>query len=564
MPTVIFHVNRSSSASFTTASTLSCPTVLACSLGQFNFSPPSPHAFSCPKPQPQQRATTMDELSPEVLSLIIDELFWRPNRLSPRPGIYASISRKWQDHIEAHTFAHISLTLNTEDLSTFETVFKEPRRQPLLRTLDLNFHLPARGHLHAGHVANSAALGTALTSLCKFLSTWETYGRTMDVLFSIDHRNYTPARRFQMLDQPETVLAAVRHVSSLQITDDEPEGKALHPTATCKIASAFPNLQFLNYTFYDPQPKRAKLRKEIRKALGTGMNSLDLPMLERLHLRGGILRLMNHSLFCGDLRDEDGVDPLNSAIHKLLQRSPIKWLELEGLVSSELFTGDNDNTDSTWPTLEQFEIRGSEVAPSGKWYSTGDPTSRYSGHTEGYGSDAGSVELSSDSDISWHRSPRDDSGSEDHSDRDAVRNGKRPEYEWRDQVDWEMLTPLLVAMARAVQRMPKLQQGSLLVGDIGPSVCVQCAASGFCYANVETRHAAPLPYEPKNFRTCRFFVGRSYDGPFLPLEQVPEEVRDAWREWLGDDGEMEAGYYYWAGPTLHHYVQQINPVPATT
>jgi hypothetical protein len=484
----------------------------------------------------------MDKLSPEILSSIINELFWRHKALSPRPGIYASISRKWQDLVERRTLAHIRLTLNGEDLSTFEKVFHDPRRQSLLRTLDLSFDLPGPGDQRAGHIANSAALGTALTSLCKFLSTWETCGRTMEVLFLINHRYCTPYRRFHMLDQPETVLAAVRHVSSLQITDDEPEGKALHPTATCKIASAFPNLQSLDYTFYDPQPKREQLRKAIRKALGTSLNSLDLPMLERLNLQGGILRLRNHSLFCGDLRDEDGVDPLNSAILKLSQRSPIKWLKLKGLVSSELFTG--DNPESTWPTLQQFQITGSQIAPSGKWYCTGDPTSRDPGHTEGYGSDADSVELSSDSDISWHRSPRDDSGSDDDSDRDAIRNGKRPEYEWREKLDWAMLTPLLVAMARAVQRMPNLRRGSLLVGSEGHGVCVQCAAPGFCYANVETRQAAPLPYEPKNFRTCRFYVAEHYDEPFLPLEQVPEEVRDAWREWLGDDGEMEAGFYW--------------------
>jgi hypothetical protein len=335
---------------------------------------------------------------------------------------------------------------------------------------------------------------------------------------------------------------------------------ALHPTATCKVARAFPNLESLTYAFYDPQPKRVQLRKAIRKELGTSLDSLALPMLKRLDLDGGILCVQNHSLFCSDLRDEDGVDPLNSAILKLSQRSPIRWLKLKGLVSSELFTG--GNPDSTWPTLQQFQITGSHIAPSGSWYYTGDPTSRHPSSTTGYGSDAESVELSSDSDISWHRSPHDDSGTDDHSDRDAIRNGKRPEYGWREKADWEMLTPLLVAMARAVQRMPNLQRGSLLVGSKGDGVCVQCAAPGFRYADFEK-------YEPRNFRTCRFYVGEDYDEPFLPLGQVPEEVRSAWREWLGDDGKMEAGFY-WNKPTIRSsftesgYVQQINPVPATT
>lgn len=66
-------------------------------------------------------------------------------------------------------------------------------------------------------------------------------------------------------------------------------------------------------------------------------------------------------------------------------------------------------------------------------------------------------------------------------------------------------------------------------------MCVQCAAPGFRYADSEK-------YEPKNFRTCRFYVGENDDEQSVPLEQVPDEVRRAWREWLGDDGGMEAGF----------------------
>jgi hypothetical protein len=267
-------------------------------------------------------------------------------------------------------------------------------------------------------------------------------------------------------------------------------------------------------------------------------------MLECLHLAGAELYIYNHSLNCGDLRDSV-VDPLNSAILSLTQRAPIKRLNLEHwLVSTELFTG---SSDSIWAGLRQFDISGGSMAPSGEWYWTGDPTSVQRESTAGYGSDyEGSTHYSSDSDISWHRSPRDDSGSEDNSDRDAIRNGHRPNHAWRNKPDWGMLTPLLVGMARAVHRMPNLQRGRLLLRDITiGDVCVECAAPGFRYADRNM-------YEPKKFRTCRFFVGEADDKTtWLTLEQLPDEVRSTWREWLGEQGVMEIhwpkhkGYFFY-------------------
>lgn len=487
----------------------------------------------------------MDKLSIEILSLIIAELSAAP---SPRPAdrprlaTYATISRTWQHLIEPRTFASIRyLKLDEKELSTFASLFRDTRRQTLLRDLYLSFEPPFEGNLRAGHIANSTALGSALTSLFKFLSTWEVDSRTIDILFHIAYANYTPFRRYFTLDQPDTVLAAVPFVSYLNVSGIC--GCALHPTAAVKLASSLPNLRTLDYRFYNPDPKRAQLRKEIRKALATSLDSLQLPMLQRLEFtQEPRLIIHNHSFEYGDLCDADGVDPLNTAVHNFSQRTPIQRLVLKDfLVSSDLFT--SQDPESTWPTLQQFNIFGGPVAPSGKWYCTGDPADASPpGSTHGYGSDASQSEYpSSDSDISWHRN-LDDSGTDDDDNRDAIRNGHRPYHEWRKVPDWDMLTPLLVDMARAVQRMPNLQSGSLHL-DVGISnVRVQCAAPGFRYADFNK-------YEPKNFRTCRFFVGEQVDSAsWYSLEQVPEQVRNAWREWLGSDGEMETGPYwrsYW-------------------
>ena len=421
----------------------------------------------------------MNKLGPEILSLIIAELSAGTSPAnSPRLATYATVSRTWQHLIERRTFASIRyLKLNEKELSTFVSLFSDVRRHTLLRTLYLTFEPPFQGNLRAGHVANSAALGSALALLFRFLSAWEVDSRNIKILFHIAYANYTPSRRYFMLDQPDTVLAVVPNVSCLRVSGVC--GSALHPTAAIKLASSLSNLRTLDYRFYNPDPKRAQLRKEIRKALATSLDSLELPMLQHLELTQlPRLQLNNHSLEYGDVRDADGVDPLNTAVHKFSQRTPIQRLVLKDfLVSSEIFT--SQDPESTWPNLQQLDISGGPIAPSGRWYWTGDPTSTSPGSTRGYGSDASeSVELSSDSDISWHRD-RDDSGTEDDSDRDAIRNGYRPMYLWRKQPDWDMLTPLLVDMARAVQRMPNLQNGSLhIMLGIG-DVCVQCAAPGF-------------------------------------------------------------------------------------
>ncbi|RKU43067.1 hypothetical protein DL546_000924 [Coniochaeta pulveracea] len=483
----------------------------------------------------------MNKLSIEIISLTIAELSVGPSpRPADRPRLakYATISRTWQHLVEAHTFASIRyLKLDEEELSTFAALFKHTRRQTLLRNLSLTFEPPFEGNLRAGHIANSTALGSALTSLFRFLSTWEVDNRTTNILFHIAYSNNTPNRRYFMLDQPDTVLAAVPYVSCLRISGVC--GCALYPTAAVKLASSLPNLRTLDYSFYNPDPKRAQLRKEVREALATSLNSLKLPMLQHLELtQDPPLFLRNHSFEYSDLRDADGVDPLNAAVHNFSLRTPIQRLVLKDfLVSSDLFV--SQDLESTWPTLQQFDISGGAIAPSGKWYCTGNTaTASPPGSTRGYGSDAyESVYPSSDSDISWHRN-LDDSGTDDDDDRDAIRNGDRPSYAWRKEPDWNMLTPLLVDMAHAVQRMPNLQVGCLYLDLVFSNVCVQCAAPGFRYADFDE-------YEPRTFRTCRLFFGDPADrASWYSLEQVPEEVRSAWRKWLGSDGEMETGAYW--------------------
>lgn len=119
--------------------------------------------------------TVMDKLSIEILSLVVAELSVGPSpRPADRPRLarYATISRTWQHLVEARTFASIRyVKLDEKELSTFAALFKHTRRQTLLRSFSLSFEPPFEGNLRAGHIANSTALGSALMSLFRFLST---------------------------------------------------------------------------------------------------------------------------------------------------------------------------------------------------------------------------------------------------------------------------------------------------------------------------------------------------------------------------------------------------------
>lgn len=138
------------------------------------------------------------------------------------------------------------------------------------------------------------------------------------------------------------------------------------------------------------------------------------------------LLINNHSFDYSDLRNEDGVDPLNSAIYDLSQRAPLRHLVLKDLlVSSELFRGNVTTPISIWASLQTFQLGGVTMAPSGNWYWTGNPSAVKRGSTDGYGSDANSY---------LFREP-DDSGTDDNSAKDAIRNGWRPIHEWRIKPD---------------------------------------------------------------------------------------------------------------------------------
>ncbi|KAK3319602.1 hypothetical protein B0T19DRAFT_478708 [Cercophora scortea] len=366
----------------------------------------------------------MDNLTPEILSLILAQVY-ADTPLVPRfasNGIprttLATVSHKWQALVEPRAFSRIKLWLTDAELSTFTNVFRSPRRRNLLRRLSL---------------------------------------RSLELSFSCYQRRKTPSRRYLTLTnlEPGPDLPSVPCITALNIRTGK--SRALHPSSICKLASHLPNLQTLTLHIKTPAPSRPALRKSLRKALAEGLESLTLPSLRRLELiQSPALEIYAHSFPCSDLCNPDGTDPLNTAIRHFAQRTPLTTLILTDImISPDLFTSSNDPTPCMWPTLHVFAIEATALAPSGEWYWTSDPSATRAWTPPEF-QDDGYPDIPR---------PADDSNSESESDfdadADAERNGYEPKYEWRDTPDDAMLTPLLVAMADAVGRMPNLRSGSL-------------------------------------------------------------------------------------------------------
>ncbi|KAK3690443.1 hypothetical protein B0T22DRAFT_491667 [Podospora appendiculata] len=487
----------------------------------------------------------MDKLSPEILSLILAYVFADAVPVLRRHGL-ATVSRKWQALVEQRAFSGITIWLNDKGLSGFADAFRSPRRRTLLRRLVVCFNLPTDGKSRRRQDKNNAALTTTLTSLYTYLSTWEPTGRTLDVSLFCDSRGNIPSRRNLTLTQ--ATLPPVPCITSLNIRARK--GRSLHPASICTLAAHLPNLQSLTLHVKTPTPSRPELRRTMRTALADGLSTLTLPSLRHLELiESPTPDIHAHSFPCANLCDPaDGTDPLNTALRRFSQRTPLTSLTLTDImISPDLFTGGSDAT-APWPTLHVFAIEASALAPSGAWYWTGDPSaSRASTPPEDDDDDDGG---GGDDDYRYMFPPPleddpDDRNSEPESNfaADAVRNGYEPSDEWRDTPDDAALTPLLVAMARAAQRMPNLRAGSLYLEHelefrAGcTEIAISCAAAGERFARSWDSEDDGVDGVKSGVRRCKVWVDAKY--PWA----VPEEVREAWREWLGETGMFETGYF---------------------
>ncbi|ROW00453.1 hypothetical protein VPNG_07928 [Cytospora leucostoma] len=511
----------------------------------------------------------MEKLSPEILSLIAGHLFEQPRRApfradssqasTPRAP-YACISRKWQAAVEPYIFAQISL--KSSELPTFAAAFSSsPYRRLLLRRIAYDVCLHTHGDSRADHARNSEAFGSSMRGLMELLADWEraldgqdeshlgklelSLGFVWDIDSDadgpVDHNfnvcKSSAARRYLTLDNGDengsSSLPTVRRVTAFKV--DVSLGLAPHPGTMCRLAGLFPNLEGLDLEYRDPAIKRREMRQEHRVALARGLDDLRvrLPRLKRVCIRRqGATDPWDHGFANQDL-EVDGVDPLCDSVRQIIEAGTLTELELvDVLLSPDLFRdrrGGPDNACAYFSALRRFMIKVGILAPSGKWYYTGDPAAVEAGSL-----DPDDVDLD-DEDSDSDDSDDEDSGDEDNTDRDAVVNGERPYHPWRTRPDTETFDPLVKSMAEAVLwGMPSLEWGCLEVGtdqDTAVGVIIQCCAAGQAFVQPPDRSGS-YPGE-KQARRWKAWVGLDTSW------HVPEDIMAVWKEWIGEEGKIE-------------------------
>lgn len=230
---------------------------------------------------------------------------------------------------------------------------------------------------------------------------------------------------------------------------------------------------------------------------------------------------------------------LCDAIRHLAQTRHLRELQLLDIITSpDLFRGlasgnstpVPDDQSSIFPDLGRLNIQCGILAPSGRWYYTGDPTA-----IEAVPEDL-VFEDGDDSDSDDNSS---DSGDEDNSTRDRFVNGEQPYYEWRTRPDPDTFDALIRDMTdAALRRMPNLEWARLEIGSafgefVG--VIIQCCEAGQPFFTPPGKRRNRPWVEDTTVRRCKAWVGKESEW------DVPSDVMATWREWAGASGSVETG-----------------------
>ncbi|KAK8067651.1 hypothetical protein PG996_006763 [Apiospora saccharicola] len=456
----------------------------------------------------------MDRLSFEIMSLILDNLPEDEDDVDeydngPKLAPYSTISRRWQAVVEARTFASVTIREQAETPTVFSP---SPYRSAALRKVEFRMDLPSDSETRAHHRQNQSA------GIKRF---------------------------FQFRDEEMGVLPNIRVVSRLKLWSHD--GPDFSPLALCQFATRFTCLRKLELSYCDLALKRSAQRKTHRAMVADGISSLgQLPYLTKLVIRhkdGS--EPANHSFKTTCLEHESSVgtvDLLCEAIRKLAQKGILEILRLNGeLVSPDLFRNrrsglaaarsgqQEEEVQAEWPSLQHLLIEAPIVAPSGRWYYTGEESD-----VEPFPTSWGSLRRP--------RSPKGDdeveTGSEalsdadmDDGDEDAEANGDDPIHRWRTVPDPAEFDQLAIDLAAAVKLMPRLKTCVFCLGpieDMSMTVGIQYAEAG-----------EEIPW----------FTDEKYDGDLTGRRwwvrtgentawEVPKELNSMCAEWAGPDSEF--------------------------
>ena len=392
---------------------------------------------------------------------------------------YATVSRGWQQRVEATTFAHITLTPVRLASPLAAQALTPDRVRRFVRTILVDVLLPpydvqaraqcedeadraindgiftdvvrrlfallAGGQAGQQHRAGVAAgyrskIRRSLRARCvsdkedldKRLLRWppaDIFERRYDSSY-LDLR---PAAGKSVQDEVEALpelhciqdfnTRAPSHYGHLYFAS-----RHFAPRILCLMASRMPRLVSIDWGLYDNEKRDAALRKGLRTDFAEALRALP-SSLQRFGLVYHRCAPLDHSFQPPSILDGDHSDKLSLALHKLSQR--LVTFNLIADVGPEVFwpLERTQDDDPFWPRMRRYHVNTGPIAPSGQWL--------------------------------FHRSDS-DSDSDDASNVDSfgpeesVAPGDEKEDPFRSKLDRDAANALLLAAARAVRRMPAL------------------------------------------------------------------------------------------------------------
>ncbi|KAK3905620.1 hypothetical protein C8A05DRAFT_12579 [Staphylotrichum tortipilum] len=409
-------------------------------------------------------------------------------------ALYATVSRAWQQHVEAVTFAHIALTPARLASPLAAQALAPDRVRHFVRSVHVDVVLPpygeearARHEDEADRAANDAVFTDVVRRLFALLAAphtgivdagyrpkirlsmmarcvsdqedieaksfqWQVSGGSYPAIFEARYESsyldLRPVAGKTAQDEakalPELYCIQEFHVSyilgrrRLYYTP-----RTFAPWALCLIASRMPGLERIRWDLRDNEKRDVALRKRLRADFAHTLQILP-SSLQHFYLRYTRHIPYDHSFQTPSILDKtdnnnNNNDKLSLALHELSQR--LASFNVTADVGPEVLwpleraeDGDGGG-DPLWPRMRDYSISPGSIAPPGQW-----------------------------------RFRRSDSESDHESDGVSIESdpGRAPGDEtddpFRSELDPEAAHVLLLALARAVRSMPALWRMTFVLG----------------------------------------------------------------------------------------------------
>ncbi|KAI9897358.1 hypothetical protein N3K66_007214 [Trichothecium roseum] len=425
----------------------------------------------------------MDKLPQEIINNIAASLPALNGQASARPAL-ATASRAWYHAIERLTFRAITIT--SDELDHFKTVFSSPHRRSLLKSLVLDVVLPAYSdeacavHESADDRArNDACATSALRILLAELSAWPKDAK-LELVVNVYSPMDASHRGQEKLDKDryDVALGARKdlftdrysysyiHLSDLGdvqahcvsgLTPPQGTTRYLDPSSLVALTAKFPQLESVMWPYQDPgffpPLRRLHLREFVdsitayqvpakARRLDVNIESTEYPHHERLP----------------DLI-EPGRPSFCEAICDMIGRSSLREIYYTGPIDPSFFWPDSADTETSprWSDVTRVNIEFDIASLSGKWAFIGPPSH-----------DKQNRETETPLPYTLSGLPAPGHGTEEESTQgialaeallppDEFEGSDFEEYNFRRVPNDDLMLPLLAAFARRLARTPSLR-----------------------------------------------------------------------------------------------------------